>query len=106
VLIDGMAVEEYVSAAPALLAGGEGRDLAPRGHFRAHGVARALQVPLIRDGAVVHDPSFGEIRDHHRSAVRELGERAAELRVGRPFLDATPLARHAEHDAITKDEAR
>jgi nicotinate phosphoribosyltransferase len=34
--------------------------------------ARALQVDVIRDGAVVHRPSLEEVRAHHRAAVAEL----------------------------------
>jgi len=50
--------------------------------------ARALQVPVVRDGEVVHRPSLAEVRAHHRAARGELPQAALELADGEPVFDA------------------
>lgn len=47
---------------------------------------RALQVPVIRGGEVVHTPSLEEIRAHHRAAIAELPAEALELGAGTPAI--------------------
>jgi nicotinate phosphoribosyltransferase len=50
------------------------------------GDGRALQVPVVRDGEVVHRPDLDEIRAHHRAAVAELPPHARRLDDGGPAL--------------------
>lgn len=45
---------------------------------------RALQVPVLVDGEVVHDPTADEIRAHHRAAMAELPRTALDLTPGDP----------------------
>jgi nicotinate phosphoribosyltransferase len=45
---------------------------------------RALQVPVLLDGEVVHDPDLDEIRAHHRAAMAELPASALALEPGDP----------------------
>jgi nicotinate phosphoribosyltransferase len=56
------------------------------------GLGRALQVPVVRDGHVVHDPSLDEIRAHHRGAKAELTGLDLALAPGTPRLVADPTA--------------
>ena len=56
------------------------------------GLGRALQVPVIRDGHVVHDPSLSEIRAHHRDAKAELMPMDLDLASGTPRMAADPTA--------------
>jgi nicotinate phosphoribosyltransferase len=56
------------------------------------GLGRALQVPVVRDGLVVHDPTLDEIRAHHRGAKAELTELDLALAPGTPRLVADPTA--------------
>jgi len=48
------------------------------------GDERPLQVPVLIDGERVHDPTLGEIREHHRAAMSELGPTARSLEPGEP----------------------
>jgi nicotinate phosphoribosyltransferase len=45
---------------------------------------RALQVPVLVDGEVVHDPDLDEIRAHHRAAMAELPRSVLDLAPGEP----------------------
>jgi nicotinate phosphoribosyltransferase len=45
---------------------------------------RALQVPVVVDGEVVHHPGLDEIRAHHRAAMAELPRSALDLAPGEP----------------------
>jgi nicotinate phosphoribosyltransferase len=65
--VGGRAREERILAAPA------------RG-------GRPLQVPVLRDGEVVHRPSLTEIREHHVAARAELPPEALQLEPGPPAL--------------------
>ena len=56
------------------------------------GPGRALQVPVVRDGHVVHHPSLAEIRAHHRGAMAELTALDLDLAPGTPRLVADPTA--------------
>ena len=56
------------------------------------GLGRALQVAVVRDGHVVHDPSLAEIRAHHRGAKAELTNLDLDLAPGTPRLAADPTA--------------
>ena len=47
---------------------------------------RPLQVPVLRDGDVVHRPSLAEIRQHHAEALAELPSEALLLEPGPPVL--------------------
>jgi nicotinate phosphoribosyltransferase len=49
---------------------------------------RALQVPVVRNGSVVHRPSLDEVRAHHRVAREELPDEALELADGGPVFEA------------------
>lgn len=53
---------------------------------------RALQVPVVRDGHVVHAPTLAEIRAHHRGAKAELTALDLDLTPGTPRLVADPTA--------------
>jgi nicotinate phosphoribosyltransferase len=55
------------------------------------GDVRALQVPLVRDGEVVHRPTLDDVRAHHRAAIAELDPEALGPSPGDP---AFPL----DHD--------
>jgi nicotinate phosphoribosyltransferase len=46
--------------------------LRPYGATPPDGVARALQVPVLRSGERLHDPDLATIRAHHRRALAEL----------------------------------
>ncbi|MEX0952288.1 MAG: nicotinate phosphoribosyltransferase [Nitriliruptoraceae bacterium] len=48
--------------------------------------ARALQVPVIDRGEVVHEPSLDDIRAHHRRAMAELPAGALDLHDGEPAI--------------------
>lgn len=52
-------------------------------------VERPLQVPVIVDGEVVHDPTLDEIREHHRAAMAELPRAALDLTPGDPVWTLT-----------------
>src|SRR3954470_11627454 len=54
-----------------------------------------LQVPIVRDGAVVHIPTLVEIRAHHRGAKAELLAPDLDLPLRRPGADrrTPPTAR-------------
>lgn len=54
------------------------------------GLGRALQVAVVRDGHVVHNPSLSEIRAHHRGAKAELMPMDLSLDPGTPRLAADP----------------
>lgn len=56
------------------------------------GLGRALQVPVVRGGNVVHHPSLAEIRAHHRGAKAELMPLDLDLAPGTPRLAADPTA--------------
>ena len=56
------------------------------------GLGRALQVAVVRDGHVVHNPSLLEIRRHHRGAKAELVPTDLALSDGTPRLAADPTA--------------
>ncbi|WP_456820204.1 nicotinate phosphoribosyltransferase [Cellulomonas sp. URHB0016] len=56
------------------------------------GLGRALQVPVVRDGHVVHRPSLDEVRAHHRGAKAELTDLDLALTPGTPRLVADPTA--------------
>ncbi|UZN04709.1 nicotinate phosphoribosyltransferase [Cellulomonas sp. S1-8] len=56
------------------------------------GTGRPLQVPVIRDGHVVHRPTLAEIRAHHRGAKAELTPLDLDLTPGTPRLAADPTA--------------
>ena len=45
---------------------------------------RPLQVPVLVDGELVHDPDLATIRAHHRSARAELPDHARQLAAGEP----------------------
>jgi len=45
---------------------------------------RPLQVPVLVDGELVHDPDLATIRAHHRSARAELPDQARALEPGEP----------------------
>ncbi|WP_127782970.1 nicotinate phosphoribosyltransferase [Rhodococcus sp. X156] len=47
---------------------------------------RALQVPVVRDGVRVHNPSIDDIRAHHRGAMAELTTDDLDLAPGAPRL--------------------
>jgi nicotinate phosphoribosyltransferase len=47
---------------------------------------RPLQVPVLRDGEVVHRPSLAAIREHHAAALAELPPEALLLEAGPPAL--------------------
>lgn len=75
ILRDGVAVEERLTGwHEDPLGGAEGRP---------------LQVPVIRGGEVVHDPSYEEIRAHHRRARAELPAPALELDAGSPAVQVS-----------------
>ena len=48
--------------------------------------ARELQVPVIVDGELVHDPNLTEIRAHHASAIAELPPAALDVLPGEPCI--------------------
>jgi nicotinate phosphoribosyltransferase len=48
---------------------------------------RPLQVSVMRDGEVVHDPSLEDIRAHHRAVMAELPEEARRLDDGAPVWE-------------------
>jgi nicotinate phosphoribosyltransferase len=48
--------------------------------------ARDLQVPVLVDGELHHDPNLETIRDHHRTARAELPEDALDLHAAAPVL--------------------
>lgn len=54
------------------------------------GLARALQVPMVRGGEVVHRPSLADIRAHHRLALTELSDVAFSRRPGPPAVEVRP----------------
>ena len=56
------------------------------------GLGRALQVPVVRDGHVVHRPGLDEIRAHHRGAKAELTAVDLALAPGTPRLVADATA--------------
>lgn len=56
------------------------------------GLGRSLQVAVVRDGHVVHNPSLAEIRAHHRGAKAELTNLDLDLAPGTPRLVADPTA--------------
>ncbi len=45
---------------------------------------RPLQVPVLVDGELLHDPDLAEIRAHHRAARAELPDHARDLQPGEP----------------------
>lgn len=47
---------------------------------------RLLQVSVIEDGEMVHDPSLDDIREHHRRAIAELPDEALQLEAGDPVF--------------------
>jgi nicotinate phosphoribosyltransferase len=51
-----------------------------------HPGARALQVPVVRGGEVVHRPSLADVRAHHLAARAELPPDAFSLEAGPPAL--------------------
>lgn len=53
---------------------------------------RPLQVPVIRDGRVVHRPTLAEVRAHHRAAKAELLPLDLYLTPGTPRLTARATA--------------
>jgi len=48
------------------------------------GDERPLQIPVLVDGEVVHDPDLATIRAHHRAARAELPDHARDLQPGEP----------------------
>ena len=48
--------------------------------------ARDLQVPVLVDGELRHDPDLEAIREHHRAARAELPDRALDLHAEAPVL--------------------
>jgi nicotinate phosphoribosyltransferase len=50
---------------------------------------RALQVPYVRDGAVVDVPSLSESREHHRHVMTTLPWHALALSHGEPAIPTT-----------------
>nr|WP_043599106.1 nicotinate phosphoribosyltransferase [Cellulomonas flavigena] len=56
------------------------------------GLGRALQVPVVRDGDVVHQPPLAAVRAHHRGAKAELTALDLDLAPGTPRLVADPTA--------------
>jgi nicotinate phosphoribosyltransferase len=72
----GHAVAECVQAAPEGSA--PGIDADPR--------VRRLQVPVVREGEVVQQPSLEEVRAHHLRARSELGPEHLALEPGEPAL--------------------
>jgi nicotinate phosphoribosyltransferase len=50
---------------------------------------RPLQVPLVRDGEVVHQESLQQARARHRDVVAELPESARKLSAGEPAIPTT-----------------
>ena len=54
---------------------------------------RALQVPVFRDGAVVHRPDLADVRRHHRSARDELAPAALEIADGEAAMTVESAAR-------------
>ena len=51
---------------------------------------RPLQVPVLRAGAAVHQPTLTEIRAHHATVRAELAGGGLEIADGDPALTATP----------------
>lgn len=51
--------------------------------------ATAVQVPVIRAGQVVHDPTLDDIRAHARRAIDALPAEARDVADGAPFTTAT-----------------
>ena len=70
-LVDGRATGEHLRAWDAPV---------PEG-------ARELQVPVLVDGELRHDPSLDEIREHHRAARAELPPEALDLHADGPVLE-------------------
>jgi nicotinate phosphoribosyltransferase len=52
---------------------------------------RALQVEVMRAGAVRHQPALTEVRTHHAAARAELPPGALEIAHGEPVLTAAPI---------------
>lgn len=50
---------------------------------------RPLQVPLVRDGEVVHQESLQQARARHRDVIAELPESARKLSAGEPAIPTT-----------------
>jgi nicotinate phosphoribosyltransferase len=50
---------------------------------------RALQVPLVRNGAIVHRPALSDAAAHHDRVRAELGVRGTGIEPGRPALEVT-----------------
>jgi nicotinate phosphoribosyltransferase len=71
-------------ASRVLDAGGVARE--ERVADRAGGPGRPLQVPVVREGEIVHTPSLDEIREHHAAARAELPPDARLLEPGPPAL--------------------
>ena len=51
--------------------------------------ARPLQVPVIRRGEIVHDPTLDDIRAHARAAIGTLPAHVRDVADGTPFMIAT-----------------
>ena len=65
---------------------GQGRACEERVVHEAGSQGRPLQVPVMRDGDVVHRPSLAEVREHHLAARAELPAEALLLEAGPPAL--------------------
>jgi nicotinate phosphoribosyltransferase len=50
----------------------------------------SVQVPLVRDGKVVHEPTLDEVRAHAASALASLPREALGVSHGPPYLTARP----------------
>jgi nicotinate phosphoribosyltransferase len=61
--------------------------------------ARPLQVTVLRDGEVVHDPDLDAVRAHHRAAMAELPPSARQLSPGEPCLPT--VHQEPTHHAMT-----
>ena len=79
---DGLARSELLVAQPA-----RGADTAAGGSQ-----ARALQVPVLRAGEVVHSPDLAAIRAFAAAARSEMSPHHLALGPGPPALDAAPVA--------------
>lgn len=62
----------------------------PHGDAPPPGPCRPLQVPVVRDGHVVHRPGLVDVRAHHRRAKAELTDLDLDLTPGVPRLAAEP----------------
>ena len=56
---------------------------------------RSLQVPLVRDGEIVHTPTWDEARDHHTRVIAELAPDARDVAPGDPAIPTVVRLREA-----------